>query len=125
VALSTGTSSGTAIASVTTTGASVGTLIRPGRNNEKGWMSAGSGAVFAFLVFLGMPARRRSWRAMLGLVALLACFGGLSACGGSLNGSGGGNSGTTAGIYTFTVTGAGSPTVTPAPGPATFTLTVN
>jgi ribose/xylose/arabinose/galactoside ABC-type transport system permease subunit len=44
---------------------------------------------------------------------------GLSACGGKSS-----PSGTTAGSYTFTVTGAGSPAETPAPT-TTFTLTIN
>jgi subtilase family serine protease len=91
----------------------------------RGWTGAGGGAVLAFLVFLGIPARRRSWRSMLGMVLALAALGGLAACGG---GGGGGqqttNPGTAAGTYTFTVTGTGNPTVTPAPT-TTFTVVVN
>jgi hypothetical protein len=48
----------------------------------------------------------------------MAALGSLAACGGGGGSSGGGgtgNPGTTAGTYTFTVTGVGSPAVTPAP----------
>jgi hypothetical protein len=92
-----------------------------------GWAGAGGGAVLALLAFFGIPARRRSWRSMLGMLALFAVLGSLAACGGgggSSSGGGGGSSGTTAGTYTFTVTGTGSPAVSPAPT-ATITLTVN
>jgi hypothetical protein len=94
----------------------------PGR----GWTGAGGGAVLALLLFLGIPARRRSWRSMLIVLIMMAALGSLAACGGSGGGGGGstGTPGTTAGTYTFTVTGTGNPTVTPAPT-ATFTVTVN
>jgi len=95
--------------------------------NDKGLAGAGS-AVLAILVLFGIPARRRAWRAMLGVLALMAALGSLAACGGGGSGSGGsggsGNAGTTAGTYTFTVTGVGSPALTPAPT-ATFTVIVN
>jgi subtilase family serine protease len=98
-------------------------LIRPRKN---GWMGAGGGAVLAFLVFLGIPARRRSWRSMLGAMLLMAVLGSLAACGG-----GGGPSttttidpGTSAGSYVFTVTGVGTPAVSPAVT-ETFTVVVN
>jgi len=86
-----------------------------------GWKGAGGGAVLAFLIFLGIPARRRSWRSMLGVLIMMAALGSLAACGG---GGGGGNPGTAAGMYTITVTGTGNPTVTPVPT-TTFTVTVN
>ncbi|MGO9317571.1 MAG: protease pro-enzyme activation domain-containing protein [Terracidiphilus sp.] len=95
----------------------------PGR----GWTGAGGGVVLAFLLFLGIPARRRSWRSMLGILIVMAALGSLTACGGSGGGGGGGSTGTpgtTAGTYTFTVTGTGNLTVTPPPT-ATFTVTVN
>jgi hypothetical protein len=87
------------------------------------WTATG-GAVLALLFFIGMPARRRSWRSLLGLLVLIAALGSLSACGGSSSKTGGGNPGTTAGTYTFTVTGAGTPAFTPAPT-TTVNLTVN
>jgi hypothetical protein len=69
------------------------------------------------VLLFGLPARRRKWRTMLGMIALLAALsGGLLACGGSS-----GThvcpavpiSGTTPGAYTITVTGtAGAITTT-------------
>jgi hypothetical protein len=63
--------------------------------------------VLALVVLLGVPARRKSWRAMLGMILLAGALATLSACGGgsSGGGGGGGSPGTTAGAYTFTVKG--------------------
>jgi len=107
---------------VTTTAATVSELRKPAGGN--GLLGAGGGAVLAFLVFLGIPARRRSWRSMLCIVVLFAALGSLSACGG---GGGGGTTtipGTTAGAYTFTVTATGSPAISTTQS-QTFTVTVN
>jgi hypothetical protein len=123
VTLSSGSSSGTATATVYTTPATAALAYPklPGR----GWAGAGGGAVLAFLLFLGIPARRRSWRSMLVVLIMMAALGSLAACGGGSSTGGGstGTSGTSAGTYTFTVTGTGNPTVTPAPT-TTFTVTV-
>jgi hypothetical protein len=62
----------------------------------------------AFLVLFGIPARRRAWRNLIGLVALLAILlGGAAACGGGSSSGGGGNTiaGTTAGSYTVAIYG--------------------
>jgi len=132
VALSTGTTSGTATATVTTT-AVTADLVYPKVGNGKGWpgsgLAAASGALLSVLIFFGIPARRRSWRSMLGILVAMVVIGTLSSCGGGSSGGGGGgggggNPGTTAGTYTFTVTSAGSPAVTPTPS-ATFTVSVN
>ena len=97
------------------------------RSNKSGWLGASSGAIMALLVFFGIPARRRTWRSMLGILVALAVLGGLSSCtsGGSSSGSGGqSNPGTTAGTYTYTITG--TPTLTPpASASTTFTIVVN
>lgn len=123
-----GTPSGSATATVTTTAASFSEMAYPKPAGKgKGWLGAGGGAMLAFLVFLGIPARRRSWRTMLGMVVLLVGLGSLSACGGGGSSSGSGGtaiSATSAGSYTFTVSGTSSPTVATAPT-ATFTVTVN
>jgi hypothetical protein len=124
VSLSAGTTSGQATATVTTTPATAD-LIYPKVGKGKGWLGAGSGAVLAVLIFFGIPARRRSWRNLLGILVVMGVIGTLSSCGGG--GGGGktnGNPGTTAGTYTFTVTATGSPAVTPTPT-TTFTVTVN
>ena len=91
----------------------------------KGWAGAGGGAVLALLFFLGIPARRRKWLTMLGVLAAMAAMGSMAACG--IGGSSRTTTtvqGTTAGTYTFTITGTGTPSVTPTPT-ATFTVTVN
>ena len=91
-----------------------------------GWMEVGGGALLSLLVFLGIPARRRSWRATLGMVMLLVALGGMVACGGG--GSPGTTTttdpGTSAGTYSFTVTAVGNPSVTPAVT-TTFSVVVN
>lgn len=116
-----GTPGGTGTMTVNTTAAS-SSMNKP---HIGGWAEAGSGVVLALLVFFGIPARRRGWRAMLGVFVLILALGSLGACGGGGGGGGGnGNPGTTAGLYTFTVTGTGSPAVSPAPT-TTFTVTVN
>ena len=86
----------------------------------------GGGAALAFVLLLGVPARRRRWRlalAMLALLVTLMC--GWLACGGGgsreLRNCGPIIPGTTAGTYTITVTGTGPSGATVATG---FTLTV-
>jgi Pro-kumamolisin, activation domain/Bacterial Ig-like domain (group 3) len=125
VTLTSSATSVTATATVLTTAATSGALTRPELPGRR--LAGGATTVLALLVFLGIPARRRAWRAMLGLVVLLVALGSLAACGGGGGGGGGGgttNPGTTAGSYTFTVTGTGSPAVSPAPT-SPFTVTVN
>jgi hypothetical protein len=128
VSLTASNTSGQATATVTTT-AAVANLAYPKVGNGKGWLGAGSGAVLAVLIFCGIPARRRSWRSMLGIVIAMIAFGVLSGCGGISGGGGGGgtgpsNPGTVAGTYTFTVTSSSTNPVTPAPT-STFTVSVN
>jgi hypothetical protein len=101
----TGTTAGTAALTISTTAATSSALAFPKRPGVP--MYAAGGATLACILLFGIPARRRSWRTMLGmLVLLVALAGGLSSCGGG--GGGGGNSGnpgTTAGTYTVTVIG--------------------
>jgi hypothetical protein len=132
VALSSSTTSGTVTATVTTTAATATSQLvsprLPGRGTPAGASPVNywtGGATLALLVFIGIPARRRTWRAMLGALLLIAALGGLSACGDFWQAPGGNTAdGTTTGNYVFTVTGAGSPTVSPAVT-TTFTVTVN
>jgi hypothetical protein len=123
VTLSSGSPSGTAVATVYTTAASAA-LVYP-KLPGRGWTGAGGGAVLAFLVFLGIPARRRSWRSMLGILIMMTALGSMAACGGGSTGGGStGTPGTTAGTYTFTVTGTGNdPAKTTVP--ISFTVTVS
>ena len=120
-------SSGTVAFTVGTT-AKVASLAYPQiHGNGRGWL--GGGALLALLVFFGIPARRRAWRQMLGVMALVAVLGGLAACGGGSSGSSGGGTsdpGTTAGTYTFTVVATGTATgAIVTRQETTFTVTVN
>ena len=123
-----GVPTGSATATVSTT-ATIASLTYPrlptGQGNDREMLGAGGSFVLAFLVFLGVPARRRAWRAMLGMLVLIAALGTLSACGGGGSSSGSTSiPGTSAGTYTFTVSGTASTAVTPAPT-TTFTINVN
>jgi hypothetical protein len=135
VTLSSSTSSATATISFITTAPSAvpGSIAR--NTSSRFGLKTGAAVLLGLLVLLGIPARNRAWRAMLGVLILIAAFGAVAACGGGGGGGtggggsgsgGGGNSnpGTTAGTYTFTITGTGNPAVTPAPA-TTITLTVN
>jgi hypothetical protein len=122
ISLSASATSGTATLNVTTTPITTSQLRKPDSGN--GMFGAG-GAVLALLVFLGIPARRRSWRAMLGMVVLLVTLASMSACGGG-SVSTTTIPGTTAGTYTFTVTPSGAPVPSgAAPTSQTFNVTVN
>ena len=84
------------------------------------WPSAG-GTALAMVFFFGIPARRRNWLSMLGLLAVFASVAAIGCGGGGSGGGGGGNSGTTPGTYSVTVTGtAGSTAMT-----TTVSVTVN
>jgi trimeric autotransporter adhesin len=116
---------------IATTAASSADLVVPRVNSGKTWLGAGGGALLALLVFLGIPARRRSWRSMLSILVALVVLGAMASCGGGGSssggggggGGGGGTPGTTAGSYTFTVTGSNT-SVSPSPS-TSFTFTVN
>ena len=111
----TGTTAQTSTLTISTTAATTAL----NQTKKLFWPTAG-GAALALLMLFGIPARRRSWKAMLGAIALLFVLaGGAVACGGGGSGGGGGggggNAGTTAGTYSVTVTGtSGSMTVTSA-----------
>src|SRR6185369_3459440 len=106
--------------------ATTGSLQKP---HIGGWAEAGGGAVLALLALFGIPARRRGWRAMVGMLVVLFAIGGLAACGGGGGSSGGGGGGTSdpgtaAGAYTFTVTATGNDSAHTT-STKTFTVTVN
>jgi subtilase family serine protease len=124
VTLSSNATSGTATISITTTAATTSKLITPHpRGNGREWMS--EGAVLAILIFLGIPVRRRGWKSILSAVIAITALSGLAGCGNFWEAPGGNSTatGTTAGTYTFTVTGTGNPLVTPVI--TTFGITVN
>jgi hypothetical protein len=126
VAIAAGAKSGTATATFSTTARSTTTSYLDPRNQQRDnrWYTAVGGAALACVLFFGIPARRRGWKSMLGLLVFLVTMAGVG-CGG-----GGGNNnppvtiGTTAGSYVFTVTGKDTVTSTTAPA-VTITLTVN
>jgi hypothetical protein len=125
VTLTSSTASGTATVTVSTSAATAA-LARPRRGAGRDWTGTGSYAVLALLVFMGIPARRRSRRSMLGVLTLMTALGILTGCNSlDLNSSSGlSKQGATVGIYIFTLSGSGSPAVSPMPA-TTFTLTVN
>jgi hypothetical protein len=119
----TGTAVGMATLTITTTAATNAALVLPKRPGAP-WFATGSVALACLLLF-GFPARRRRWRTMLGMLALLLTLtGSVLACGGGggAGGGGGGTSipGTTAGTYTITVTGTSGSTT--AMGLVTLTV---
>ncbi len=127
VTLDSGAAIATATLTVSTPGATA-TLVRPGLGKRETWLAANGGAALAVLILIGIPARRRRWLSMVGVLAVMAALGSLTACGGTVvRGSSSNSPGSPANTqttYTFTVTGAGSPAVNPTPA-ATFTLTIN
>jgi N-acetylneuraminic acid mutarotase len=112
----TGSNFRTATLTISTTAASSASLVKPIHRGFP-WYTEG-GAALACILLIGIPAQRRGWRTMLGMLALLVTLtGGVLACGGGGGGStgSGGNSnpGTTGGTYTITVTGiSGTTTAT-------------
>jgi hypothetical protein len=84
----------------------------PPLNRGTPWYSGG--IALACILFFGIPARRRAWRTMLGMVVLLGTLtGGVLGCGGggSSSSSSGGSGGTTPGAYTVTVTATSGTTI--------------
>jgi subtilase family serine protease len=62
----------------------------PAQRPLNGFWAASGGAALATVLLLGMPARRKSWRKMLGSLAVILCIGltafataGLTGCGGN------------------------------------------
>jgi hypothetical protein len=126
VVMTNGVVSGTAATLNISTTAATSELVWPKLGGKgRGWTGAGGGAVLAFLVFLGVPRRKRNWLSMLGVLVMMAALGSLAGCGGGGSSSSGtGISGTTAGTYTFTVTGTGNDSAATT-ATTTFTVTVN
>jgi trimeric autotransporter adhesin len=116
VTLNASSTSGTASVMISTTAPTTGALERPNLPGRNGWSGAGGGAVLALVVLLGIPAKRRRWQSMLGLLIATVFLGGLAACGGAGSFGGGttnpANPGTTPGTYTITVTGTGNDSAT-------------
>jgi hypothetical protein len=111
----TGAAAGTATLTILTTASTTGSCTASNKTEHGIPWYTGGGAVLACVLFFGIPGRRRGWRTMLGMLALLlALTTGTLACG-----SGGGSAncapgpttpGTTPGNYTITVSGASGTT---------------
>lgn len=116
----TGTAAVSSTLTINTTARTSGAL----RNPLDKLFAAGGGLVVAGLLFFGIPARRRSWRSILAVLALVGVVGlgiGCGSSGGSGGGGGGGGTtGTSAGAYVLTVTGTDAAT-----GQITATTTVS
>ncbi len=96
----TGTAAGTATLTITTTAAASAAQAIPGPPGIR-WFAAGGAALGCILLF-GVSGRRRSWRTLIGMLALLVVMaGGVLSCGGGAKSA----AGTTAGNYSVTVTG--------------------
>lgn len=111
------------VVTISTTAASA-SVRKAALGNTAPW-AGGAGAIAVAGLLLFIPGRLRKWRALLGAFVLVATLGVLSGCGGGSGGGGGGgtsNPGTTAGSYTFTVTGKDAVGNSQS---ATLNLTVN
>jgi hypothetical protein len=98
--------SGTTTVAIDTTAASGTALARPHRQNL--WGLGESGALLAVVFVFCVPSRRRRWTSMLALVLVIAAVGIIGCGGGGGQTTGPTTPATTAGNYTFTVTGTDS-----------------
>jgi hypothetical protein len=116
-----------AVVTVTTTAPTTAMNVRPHLRGTKAVWGEG-GAILALLIFLAIPVRTRSWRAMLLLFVMMIGLGSLAACGGGGGNPGGGGRtsgpGTASGLYSFKVTAIGSDTEKSA-ATTIFNITVN
>lgn len=102
---------GASVLTVTTTAASTtASLIQPSRKGF--WGIGGGGAVLAVLLMCSIPARRRRWMSTLSLLGIAVVFAAIGCGGGSGGTKGTSTPATTAGNYTFTVTGTDSANAT-------------
>lgn len=110
----TGAAAGTATLTITTTASTSSSCTASNKTDHGIPWYAGGGAVLACVLFFGIPGRRRGWRTMLGMLALLVVLtSDMLACGsGSPDTSCPGpvTPGTTSGSYTVTVTGTSGAT---------------
>lgn len=124
IVVTAGVATGTVTVNTTAPSTLVRKRIAKAQLSNKEWLGAG-GAALACVLLFGIPARKRYWKSLLGVLVFMAALGALSGCGGG--GGGGGtvtqtDPGTTAGAYTVTVTGTDAAGVVET---TTFTLTVN
>jgi hypothetical protein len=104
---------------VSTTAPTSGALAYPLRN----LFEAAGGTALACILIFTVPARRKSWRAILGLMILSIIVSTAISCGGGSHHNTSG--GTTAGSYVFTVTGSASGSGNSTIASGTVQVTVN
>lgn len=112
----TDTTAATATLTVATTAPSTSALNLPLQRFVRGT----GAALLALVLFFGIPARRRAWRALFSLLGLVVITGLIGCGGGSSTKAPPPNPGTTPGAYTITVTGTDAAT-----GKITSSTTVN
>ena len=99
-----GAGPGVAPLTIITTAPTSAALVHP-KSIGKPWWAAG-GVTLAGLLFFGIPARKRRWQSILGMLILsFAVLGAALGCGSS-RGMSVGNPGTTPGAYVITITGS-------------------
>jgi subtilase family serine protease len=105
------TLSGNGVQTATLTVSTVAMLETPSSPRGRGLWLATGGTIFAAVIFLGVPSRRRRWPTLFCLV-MMASLAVAVGCGGgsSSTGGGGGGNGTPAGTYSITVTGTSGAT---------------
>ena len=108
----TGTTAATATVTINSTAGSTAAL-----HPLRGFFAPAAGTLLAFVVFFGVPKRRRRWTGVAGLLSVMICAA-LVGCGGGKAPTQPTNPGTTAGAYVVTVTAAGT-------GVTTQTTTIN
>jgi subtilase family serine protease len=123
VTFAAGSSTGSGgVVTISTTAPTTSSVRKAALDNSAPW-AGGAGAVAVAGLLLFIPGRLRKWRSLLGVFLLVATLGVLSGCSGG--GGGGGTTtipGTTAGSYTFTITGQDAAGTSQS---ATLNLTVN
>jgi trimeric autotransporter adhesin len=118
----TGTNPATATMTITTTAAGNTSAATPPLRD----FLLGGGATLAMIFFFGVPARRRAWRTLFGLLVVIVTMAGIG-CGSVANqnhGTGPVVAATTAGNYTFTITAVDATTELQGSS-TTITITVN
>ena len=88
------------------------------------WTLSGGAAAMACVLFLAIPARRRSWRALLGLIVFACMMSSVIACGGGSSNSGGGGGGGGGGTTSITAAYAGDANYSSSTSAAVTTITV-
>jgi hypothetical protein len=109
----------------TTAPAGTSALAYPKTNRwSNRWSAAADGAALACILLFGIPARRRGWRSMLGLLFVVSALAGIGCGGGTvISPNKPAVPGTTPGVYTFSVLGTDTVTATTTAN-TTFTVTV-